>query len=580
MGTSRFLSGFPEVATEEWESAIRTCVREPDYPAKLVWHAEEGMDVKPYYRREDLDRLGSLVSDACPACPELGKRQNSDWRILEEVDAADSLRANQDALEAIAAGADEISFRVKGDLDRAYLTQLLGGLDELPVRLAGLDQQAAHVTAGWLRDRPNRGHVSTDIDPLADVHFSAELCRNFPESRLLCLNAEEYEENGLTSTEQIAFLLSAAVELFDQMQQRDVSVTQAVEALTFRFSVGPKFFLEIAKLRAFRLLCAKTLHSFGGGQDFPLAVIYARTARWNKTVYDPHVNVLRATTEAMSAVFGGADSITVTPFDECYRTPLKASRALARNLQLLLKHEAGFARVADPLRGAYLIEVLTNKVAAGAWKLFQEIEAGGGFSTSKATAFIDRIAERRSADRKEAVSRRKLALTGTNRFADVHELALERTDPELPNARLRAAQPFEELRFRSERAFLNGGHSRIILAAFGDARMSEARAQFAADFFACAGLRTAAVRCDAPLEVAQVEASLIVLCSSDQEYLPFAKQLMATLSTREQKVNVAIAGNPECAKELQGLGIEHFIHVRSNAVDVLSAIQQKLQIGG
>ena len=579
MASSGFLSEFPAIATEAWESAIRSSVSGPEYPAKLIWHAEEGLEVKPYYRRDE-EKLRCLAA-APGAFPfARGTRTNGDWRIREEIDAADPEQANQLAVEAVAAGADEISFAIVENPDGAYLAQLLAGLSDLPVRLQGLSPRSGHVVAGWLRESRNCRPLSAEIDPFADLDISAQLCATLPGARLLSIDAEEYEESGLGSIEQIAFALAKAVDFLDAVEQRGVSIPQAAGALTFSFSMGPKLFVDIAKLRAFRLLWARVVESFGGSGDCAKAVVYARTARWNTTVYDPHVNILRATTEAFSAVLGGADSIAVTPFDECYRTPDSASRAIARNLQLVLKHECGSARVADPLGGAYLIEALTSKIATRAWKLFQEIEAGGGYRKANADEIFNSITERRRTDRSVAISRRKVALTGTNRFANADEHALNRVDSDLLHTHARAAQLFEELRLRSETASLNGQNPKACLAVFGDARMRNARAQFAADFLACAGFHAEALPCSSPAELAEVNANLVVLCSSDPEYLPFAANLRPLLADRNERTIVAVAGNPESVEELKRLGITDFTHARSNAVEVLARLQQTLGMEG
>jgi methylmalonyl-CoA mutase len=183
------------------------------------------------------------------------------------------------------------------------------------------------------------------------------------------------------------------------MQQRGLSPERANASTTFSFAMGPEFFMQAAKLRAFRLVWAQAAESFGIAPDHAGARIYARTSRWNRTISDPHTNALRGTTEAVSAVLGGAESIYVAPFDECCGTPDEASRRLARNTQIILKEEAFLARVADAAGGSYYVETLTDSIAAGAWKLLQEIESGGGYR--KAMDLITRRLEQRFSERQE-----------------------------------------------------------------------------------------------------------------------------------------------------------------------------------
>jgi len=580
MASAGFLSEFPAVATEDWESAIGASVPGSDYSAKLIWHPEEGLVIKPYYRADDIRALDFLAAAPGEFPYVRGSRSTADWRIREEIDDADPKEANRSALEAIAAGAEEISFsgiRVAGHPD---LARVLANLESMPLRFEGLSRQSASMAADWLCTVSGAARVSADLDPLADFELSAELCCNFPKSRLLSFSAEEYEESGLGATEQIALLLAAGVEFLEGMLQRGVDIASATAALGFSLSIGPKFFLEIAKLRAFRLAWATVVQSFDGDAESAKAVVYARTARWNETVYDPYVNLLRATTEAMSAVLGGADSIAVAPFDECYRKPDRASRTLARNAQLLLKREAGLERVIDPLGGAYLIEATTHEIATKAWSLFQELEASGGYTKAGVEGRVDSIVQRRRAERNTAASERKLVMTGTNRFAKPREEAVGRIEADEADRIPRVAGAFEELRLRSEKAALKGRSLKILLARFGDAKMSDARAQFAADFLACAGLCAEVRLCATPSEFSEVDADLVVLCSSDQEYVQFTEDLMLLLGQRNRRPQIAIAGNPKCAEDLKRLGVAEFIHLRSNACQVLTSLQKKLGIEG
>jgi methylmalonyl-CoA mutase len=195
----------------------------------------------------------------------------------------------------------------------------------------------------------------------------------------LHLDGEEFEEAGATAVEEVGFTLAAGVDFLAEMQSRGVEIDRAAAALAFSFAIGANYFFQIAKFRAFRMLWARAVESFGGTIESARARIHARTSRWNETIYDPHVNILRATTEAMSAVLGGADSVTVAPFDECYKTPDEASRRLARNTQIILKREAllSQSRIRAQARTAWKSSPIS--LLAKGWKAMQEIEAAGGY---------------------------------------------------------------------------------------------------------------------------------------------------------------------------------------------------------
>ena len=580
MAGERFLAEFPPVGTEQWEHVIRESVKGADYASKLIWHPEEGLAVRPYYRANDLAGLGFL--DAAPGTFPFvrGHRTTGEWLIREEVAIRDLEEANRTACNAIAAGCDEIAFhcpRLENSFDFALL---LKNLDEIPVHFKGLDHKSTLLLIDRLKMRPSAAVVSTDLDPLADIDHSVEIFGDAPAGfRPFVIHAEEFQECAAGAIEEVGFALSAAVEFVAEMQKRGIALDCIASSLAFSFAMGPEFFVQIAKLRAFRMVWAKAVESFGGMQEAGIASIHACTARWNKTIYNPHGNTLRATTEVISAILGGADVISAAPFDECYKEPDTNSRRLARNIQILLKKEALLSLVADPLGGAYAIEVLTNSIESKAWKLFQELEAAGGYRRALDDGVIASVLSRRTSSREEAVKCRRRVLTGTNRFANTSEVALGRVDASRVDSAPRTASSFEALRLRTERfTHRTGNQLRILLAEIGDAKMRSSRSQFAADFLASAGFATSIQQFDNAQQIAVSDADVIVLCSSDAEYLSIIKELLPILKDRSSRANVVIAGNPETAEQLRALGVAGFIHLRSNAVEVLAGLQQLIGI--
>jgi methylmalonyl-CoA mutase len=580
MATESLLAMFPPVRTEQWEHLIRETVPGPDYAAKLIWHPEEGLPVRAYYRAEDLAGLPFL--DAIPgAFPYVrGTRSEAGWRIREEIEAVDPEEANRAAIDAVAMGAEEIAFRRARIESASDVALLLANLSEIPIHFGAANQQTVRLLLERLKKRPQASSISADFDPLADLEFSAETIRNTPPGfRPFVIDTGEFHESAAGVIEEVGFALAAAVDFLAEMQDRGLEVDCVADAISFSFPAGPEFFIQIAKLRAFRMVWAHALETFGGTHDHAKAVIHARPSHWDKTVYDRHVNVLRATTEGMSAVLGGADSISIAPLDECCKRPDESSRRLARNTQIILKREALLDRVADPVGGSYLIEVLTNSIATKAWKLFQELEDAGGYRKARAASILSSVLDRRVKAREEAIAGRKRVLTGTNRFANVTEKVADWADVAWMDAMPRVARRFEQLRLRTERyEALNGRSPLIVLAEIGDARMRSARSQFAADFLACAGLASEVRRFDRPEEIGGSDADLIVLCSSDPEYLSIAQELMPVLREQESRSKVVVAGDPETADQLKNLGVVEFIHLRSNAIAVLTTLLQQIGV--
>lgn len=292
--------------------------------------------------------------------------------------------------------------------------------------------------------------------------------------------------------------------------------------------------------------------------------MHVRTARANKSVYDPYTNLLRATTEAMAAAIGGADTLLVEPhgFDA----------HLAINVQRILAEEAHLDVVADPAGGAYFIEALTDALAREAWALLQQIEAAGGHQAAVRAGLLDQQLAALRAARMQAVTSRRRTLVGVNDYPDLADHAPAAgpfPEPEGEGALtpLRLAAPFEALRARTARHIMATGRRPVVhLLTRGDVRMRMARANFCLNFFGCAGLAITQG------ETLPGDADLVVLCAADDEYPALADDIVAAAG-----VPVIVAGHPRAhAEALTAAGVQGFVHVHSNAVDTLTHWQDRL----
>jgi methylmalonyl-CoA mutase len=422
--------------------------------------------------------------------------------------------------------------------------------------------------------------VSTGWNPHTNLDFAAEVvAAALPKLVPFTIHGDEFEESGATAAEEVGFTLAAGIDLLAGMQERNVDADRAAASISFSFAIGANYFFQIAKLRAFRMVWARAVESFGGTHESAKARIHARTSRWNETIYDPHVNILRGTTEAMSAILGGADSISVAPFDECYKTPDEASRRLARNTLIILKQEALLSRVADPGAGSYCLEVITDFIAREGWRSMQGIEAAGGYRKAQADGLIAQALKRSMAAREEAVVSRRRIFTGTNQHANFSEKALDRIDLSHLSNKPRGAQIYEQLRLRTERHAAKTGKSpRVLLARIGDPKMRSARSNYAANFFGCAGFALVTQRFSSADGIAASNADLIVLCSSDPEYLALATEVISKLKALGRETPVIVAGYPDSAEQLQAAGVADFVHMRSNPIELLAKWQRRLGI--
>jgi methylmalonyl-CoA mutase len=228
--------------------------------------------------------------------------------------------------------------------------------------------------------------VESGFDYLASLTESALV---FPNLRTIHLNAATYNNSGADTVQELAFGISTGSEYLTQLTDRGLSADFAASKMRFSFGIGSNYFMEIAKLRAARLLWSVVQKGFRIPEGESIKMdIHCVTSEKNKSENEPDMNMLRTQTEAMSAILGGTDSLTVEPFDKTFRHPDEFSERIARNQQLILKEEAYFDKVADPAGGSYYIENLTSLIADKAWRLFLEIEDQGGFLSSLNSGFI------------------------------------------------------------------------------------------------------------------------------------------------------------------------------------------------
>ena len=377
------------------------------------------------------------------------------------------------------------------------------------------------------------------------------------------VRADLWHDAGATAVQEVGFAIAAGVDRLAGVPDEGVSPEKAARRLSFAFAIGSTYFLEIAKLRAARMLWAQACSAFAVPADAALMRIDACTARANKSVYDPHTNLLRVTTEALSAVLGGCGRLFVEPFG--------FDRHLAINVHHILRDEAHLDAVADAGGGAYYLEALTDAVAREAWSVFQQIELEGGYDAATRAGTIERrIAEARAATAR-AVSSRRRTLVGVNNYPNLTDREPAREPAALAGAQSswRMAAPFEAIRRRTDVYVARTGRRPMVaLLRRGDPKMAGARANFCLNLFGCAGFDIA----DGP-EIDR-NADLIVLCSADTEYTAMAADVVPHAGAP-----VIVAGNPVAQRdELRELGVQGFVHLGSDAVETLAEWQNRLGI--
>jgi methylmalonyl-CoA mutase len=534
---------FPPVSTAEWERAIAKDLKGKD-PKALVWKTEDGFAVKPFYRLEDSPGLPAL------------RDFPTGWKICAEVTDFDT------AMEVVARGAQAIQYWPENeDALEALLARLPLTKVEVHIRAGG---QAASLLR-VIRHFAGRLHGSLNCGPVREAVNIA------PDFLPFVINAGRFEEIEATATQELALALAQGSEYLAELGL-------VAGQMAFSFPIGSNYFFEIAKLRAARLLWPRVVKAYDA-HTRPTTRIFAQTSEWNKTVYDPYVNMLRGTTEAMSAIIGGAELVTVTPFSSAFAAPDTFARRMGVNTQLILREEAHFDELSDPASGCWYVEALTDTMAREAWKLFQQMEAAGGYSQAIGSGLVDRLVKPAREARRTAIAQRRRQFTGVNVHANPSERVLDNITA--PSTHARGASEFEAMRLRTERYEKATGRTpKVFLLLFGDAKMRRARAEFATEFFQCAGFGMVKPPAFATVEaaLASVESEkpdFVVLCSSDAEYPGLAVEVCPRLAQP-----VIVAGYPKDALgQLKQAGVAEFVHVRGNALETLTALQRKLGIG-
>lgn len=608
---------FPPVTTREWIDKINADLKGADFNTKMVWKTGEGFDAMPFYRREDLENLnhvkgfGKLLEHAYKKpniVYEKSKYVDKTWLVRQDIEVSDYRISNARALDILMKGVDSIGFIIKdpGPVTEENLTLLLDNIIPEGSEINFLSEGKAREIIDFLIRIYEKRGISPDTlkgaveaDPLGRLMMNGTLCipvgagfdylaslteetSQLPQYRNIQINGSNFRNAGSGIVQELGFSISMAVEYLSQLTDRGISPITAASRIRFSFGTGTDYFMEIAKLRAARILWSLIADAYGfTGTPGSRMEIHSVTSRWNATIFDPYVNMLRTQTEAMSAVLGGTDSLTINHFDIAFDKPDEFSERIARNQQLILREEAFLGRVTDPASGSYYIENLTSMLADNAWKLFLETEEKGGFLSALRSGIIQENVERSARDKKANVSKRKEIILGTNQYPNTEEFSglaypadtdnIKACEVDLyvrPIRLSRASDDFESIRLAVENAPFRPV---VFLLQAGNHTMRRARAQFSAGFFGCAGYRIIENDgYDDPqkgIEDAMAAgAHIIVICSSDEEYAGIAPGI---LSKAGEKAIIIIAGNPLDIEELKAKGLKNFISLRSDLGETL-----------
>ncbi|KPC81039.1 methylmalonyl-CoA mutase small subunit [Streptomyces sp. NRRL S-4] len=574
---------FPGPSHDQWQSLVEGVLRRSgkDFRGAAAEEAlstalGDGLTVRPLYTSADASPDPGLPGFAPFTRGSRVTGSTADgWDVRQRHELADPVRLNEAVLGDLENGVTSLWLAVggPGGVPVSGLARALEGvhLDLAPVALdAGVDPgpavrellglyEARGVAKGAVRGSlgvdplGQSARTGTEPEAASAVHWARLCSHEYPGLRALAVDALPYHEAGGSAAEELGLSLATGVAYLRELTAAGLSVEEACAQLEFRYAATADQFLTIAKLRAARRLWARVAEVCGA----PAAGAqrqHAVTSPVMMTRRDPWVNMLRTTLACLGAGVGGAESVTVLPFDHSLGLPDAFARRIARNTSTILVEESHLARVTDPAGGSWYVERLTDELAAAAWVFFQEVEKAGGQAAALRSGMVRERLAATWAARSRDLARRKEPVTGVSEFPALHERPVEREPaPAGPPAgglpRVRRDEAFEALRARSDAHLAaTGSRPRVFMAALGPASVHTARASFAANLFLSGGIEPVhePVSVDASTAAAAFEASgatIACLCSTDTLYAEQGDTVASALRAAGAE-QIFLAGRP------------------------------------
>lgn len=655
---------FAPATYADWRKAAEAALKGADFEKSLVKKLIEGFATQPIYRAEDVDASGESVPGQFPyrrGTKSLGYTEGA-WEIAQTIDAQTPADFNERALYDLQRGQTALNIalgckcgcglvlRSASDWATAFKGIEIAGLP-IYIRpgsngLAVLGMHANEFKSRGICKSEMKGGVL--YDPLARLVSKGKLACSWEKAmdqmaamtkwaiekttgfQTIGVSGLPYHESGADAVQEVAALLSTAVEYLRAMSARGLAVSDVAPRIRFSVGLGSNLFIEVAKLRALRQLWASVVVACGGSEESAKINLHGRTSAWSISKVDPWVNILRGTAQAFSGVLGGVDSLDVIPYDHAVRMADEPARRLARNTQLILQGECGLDKVVDPSGGSWYIEAMTDKLAREAWSMFQDIESKGGMKAEILSGSIQAKVNKTASKRYELVDQRRQTLVGINRYTNLTEKALEPVvlnkvtdscpakvdigdcvssvccaaeaaskgaslcqigelvsgDTEMTAEALpkrRAGERFEALLDKASLCLAEtGARPTIFFANMGPLRQHKARADFSQDFlraggFDCiypAGFSTPEEAAKAALESGT---KACVICSTDDTYPDIVPAFCAAVKAAKPEMTIVLAGYPaDMVESYKAAGVDMFIHVKANCYQTLEQLQANL----
>ncbi|MDX2141810.1 MAG: methylmalonyl-CoA mutase subunit beta [Rhodospirillaceae bacterium] len=663
---------FPAATDEAWLKLIDKVLAGAPFEKKLVSRTYDGIAIKPLYTRADWKADAGLPGGApfTRGARALSTSQMG-WDIRQVHGHPDPEIANAQILEDLEGGATSIVLKVDPSGENGVAVRALADfeaalkgvyLDLAPIVLepTGPSLPLSAVFMQLLAARgvkPEQVRGNFGADPLASLAGSGKLivdmpivlarmadtagytAKTYPHARALNAKSVVYHSAGAGEAQELGCVMATAVEYLRALDKAGLDIDTACGQMAFTLAADADLFLTVAKIRAARKLWARIAEACGASPEKRTAPITALTAPRMMSMRDPWVNILRTTVACFGAGVGGADAVSVLPFDSALGYPRELGRRIARNTQIILQEESGVNKVVDAAGGAYLFETLTDKLSETAWSVFQEIERAGGMAKALMSGVVAQKIAAVAAERAKNLSQRKDALTGVSEFPHITETPVTADHPDIaaivkkrdqapmgtvtglpqpgagvlmtalvkaaasganvlamskalagtpismpPLPRLRLAEPFEALRDMGDTFKAKYGKlPQVYLANVGRIADFTARATFAKNFFEAGGIEavmgTGGSNSAILKEFKSSGAALAAICATDTVYAESAATLAQALKDAGAAV-VYLAGRPgDLEAKLKAAGVDDFIYIGCDARAVLENAQRRLAAG-
>lgn len=472
---------FPVPSFDEWKKQVEAELKGESFDKKLVTKTYEGINLQPIYTKNDIKDIAFINSypgfDNFVRGTKASGYHSGLWEIAQEYSYALPEELNETLRYDLQRGLNSININLDlptqlgVDADQSQPGEVgkggvsISGIRKMQVLFDNIDltEYPLHINAGFsalpftllfaaftreLRISLMNLKGSITSDPydfllrhgflpysfkqiFDEIKFATQLMiRSNSPIRTIGISGMNYSNAGANAVQELAFVFSTAVEYLEEMLNRGLAIEEVVKRMKFTFGISSFYFMEIAKLRAAKILWNQILKLYNVPEENRKIYIHGKTTQYNQTLIDPYVNMLRTTTEAFSAIVGGIDALTTNPFDEVFNIPNNFSRRIARNTQIILKEESHLDQVIDPAAGSFFVEYLTAQLAESSWQLIQQIDEMGGMLNAIESGFVQEEVNKIAEARKKDFAKRKSILVGTNMYANPKEEIVEPKQPD------------------------------------------------------------------------------------------------------------------------------------------------------